>query len=434
MTTELRKALTSSGDGAALNIDDIDMVLHEDLKKLQPLTELISVTQSEGKTHDYRVRSSHPQGWFEGENTGATVKNGVYVRKTVSLKIGRIWGSVTGFARAVTRRFLDALEEEVSGALEGMADLHEFGLLYGASNDVSFTGDAYQYSGVLPRLYSYAPDNVIDGGGAKVTLDMLDQVLAKAAGFRQVRKDPSLWAMGLRMKQIVDGLQTKVQLPLQTATLADGKIEMAAYGGRGIFETDYLVPESATTSPACTGVIAAGGSLPAATYNYRISSVTMYGEQVAGTASANVTSASTNNTADLTWTADATAMNYMIWRRVGAGDYQLLDIIPAKTYDADGKVNGTVASYSDTGARSLITQVMPLETGEQHIVFLNIDPQRGVQFKGLIDDMGDPVDTMVQFVELGRTKDSFDFFLKTYNTVKVPYSNLIAELRHVKLA
>lgn len=432
MATELRKALESTGDGDALNLDDIDMSLHEELLRLQPLAEILSVRQAEGKTHEYRVRTSHPQAWFEGESTGATVQNGVYARKTVQLKIQRIWGSVTGFAKAVTRRFINALEEEVNGSLQGMADLLEYGALFGTSDDIGFTGDPYQYSGILPQVFAYAPGNVIDAAGAKVTLSMLDQALIKALGNRQTRNDPALWFMGQNMKAVVDGLQTKVQMSIQTASYADGKIEMDAYGKRGIFETDYLVPESVTSSPDATGVIAAGGSLPAATYQYKIASVTMYGEQVPGAATANVVSATTNNTANLTWTADPAARLYMIFRNVGGGTFYLIDIIPAKTYDADGKVNGTKASYSDTGRTA--TTIKPLAAGEQQIVLLNVESgQRGAKFMGLVDDMGEQVDAMTSFVELGRTKDSFDYFLKSYLALKLPYKNLVSVIRHVKL-
>lgn len=429
--SELRKALTSSGDGAALVPYDLDAVLHDELLKIQPLAEIMEVLQAEGKTHEYNVRSSHPQAWFEGENTKSDDQNGAYQRKSVQLKIQRIWGSVTGFAQAVDDRFIDALATEITGSLEGMSDLMEYGSLFGAAPG-EFTGDAYQYSGILPIVYGLAPDNVIDAGGNKVTLDDLDAAIAKAATSRNVRNDPRLWLMSVRMKQVVDGLQTKVQLPLTTVTLADGKLEMAAYGKAGIFETDFLASDG-YTSPACTGVIAAGGSLPAATYKYRISAVTMYGEQVAGTASANVISATTDNKANLTWTALAAAKLYMIWRNVGGGDYKLLDIIPAKTYDANGKVNGSVEAYTDDGTRSLIN-VKPLETGEQTIALLNVNPIRGAAFVGMVDDMGRQIGKLTNFVELARVKDSYDYFLKSYMALRSVHPNVHAVIRHAKLA
>jgi len=434
ISTELKKALVSSGDGAALQPYDLDPFLHEELLKLQPLLELMDVIQAEGKTHEYNVRSSHPAAWFEGETAPANQQSGAYVRKTVSLKIQRIWGGVTGFAQTVDEGFIDALALELEGSLEGMANTFEYGALFGTANDIGFTGDAYQFSGIIPRVFAYAPGNVIDAGGNKITLDDMDAALAKVQGFRQVRNDPKLWMMGLRMKQIVDGLQTKVQLPLTQAELADGKIVMDAYGKAPILESDFVVPASTSTSPAVTGTKAAGGSLADGVYLYQISSVTLFGEQIAGTADGDTTE-TTNNTVNLTWTADANAKLYMIWRKKDSEDYKLLDIIAAKTYDSAGTVNGSVESYSDTGARdSSLIAVKPLLTGEQQIVLVDVNPNRGAAFVGKIDSRGQRIDKLVTFQELAMTKDSYDYFLKSYLALRLVHPNLVAVIRHAKLA
>jgi hypothetical protein len=431
--SELKKALTTSGDGAALVPYDLDPMLHEELLKLQPLAQILSIIQAESKTHEYNARTSHPLAWFEGENTPANNKTGVYQRKNVMLKIQRIWGSVTGFAQKVDEKFINALAEEVTGSLEGMANVFEYGVLWGTSNDIGYTGDAYQYSGLIPRIFKYAPQNVVDGGSNKIGLDELDSLIAKIARHRQTRNDPRLFMMGLEMKQVVDGLQTKVQLPLREVTLADGRVEMDAYGRTPIFETDFLVPEASTTSPTVAGTIGAGGALPAATYQYKLASVTVYGEQVAGAASGNIISASTNNTANLTWTPDANAVEYMLFRNEGGGTFYLLDIIPALTYDADGKVNGTVAAYADTGAKTIST-IKPLAAGEENVLAVNINPARGLAFLGMIDDMGRQVDSLTSFVELARVKDSYDYMLKSYLAARLVYPNLASVLRHVKKA
>lgn len=432
--SELKKALTTSGDGADLPIPQFDMSLHEELLKLQPLLEILKVEQADGLTHEYRARTSHPQAWFEGELTPQNQKNNAYTRKSVQMKIQRIWGGVSGFTQRVNAKFINTLEEELTGSLEGMANLIEFGMLHGAANDIGFTGDAYQYSGLLPRLYAYAPANVVDAGGDKITLTDLDAAIAKIARHRQTKTDPRMFMMGLEMKQVVDGLQTKVQLPLNGVTLADGRIAMAAYGNTPIFETDYVVPEASTPSPTVSGSIAAGGALAAGTYTYKIASVHFTGEQVAGTASGNIVAATTNLTADLTWTADPNAVQYMVFRNVGGGAFALIDIIPALTYDAAGTVNGYVESYSDAGAKSPITQVKPLAAGEESIVVMNTSPQRGLSVLGLVDDMGQKVDTLLNFVELARVRDSYDYMLKGYLAAKLVYPNLASVIRHAKKA
>jgi len=430
--TELRKALVSTGDGAALLPYDLDPVLHEELLKLQPLLELLDVVQAEGKTHEYTVRSSHPLGWFEGEVTPANSRNGVYVRKSVALKILRNWGSVSGFAQKVDEKFIDALTAELQASLEGMANIFEFSALFGIANDIGFTGDAYQFSGILPRVYAYAVGNVVDAGGDKISLADLDEAYALANGFRGVRNDPAFWMMGMRMKQVVDGLQTKVQMPLSSVMLADGKLEMAAYGKAPILESDFVVPATSTTSPTAVGTKAAGGSLADGAYLYKIASVTAYGEQVAGTADGDTTE-TTNNKINLTWTHDDAALAYMIFRNVDAGAYGLLDIIPALTYDSAGTVNGVVEAYTDDGTRTPVA-VKPLATGEQIITYINANPLRGAAMVGMIDDMGRQVQGLVSFVELARIKDSYDFMLKSYAALRLVHPNLVSVIRHAKLA
>ncbi len=430
---ELRKALTTANAPDLLPYD-LEQTLHDELLNLQPLAQMMSVLQAEGLTHEYRFKTAHPIGWFEGEETRGADQQGAYTRKSVQLKISRMWGSVTGFAQTVDERFINALAEEVSGAVMGMSDLFEYGVMYGCSNDIGFTGDAYQYSGILPRLYAYAPENIIDAGGVKVTLDMLDKAIAVAHKHRQTRNDPSMWLMGLRMKQVVDGLQSKVMIPLQSTVLADGKIEMPAYYKRPIYETDYVVP-TGTVSPTPTAALAAGGTLSTANaLQYRISSVTAYGEQVGSVASGSVTPSAGNLTVNLTWTADPAAKLYMVFRKDGAGAFKLLDIIPALTYDASGKVNGARTTYSDTGAITALKAVKPLEQGEEHICLFNIQPNRGAAIMGKVDDMGRQVDRLIQFVELARVKDTYDFMLKNYSTLRLVYPNLLTSIRHVKTA
>lgn len=432
MTTEIKKALTSV-DAVALIPENLDPVLKEELLNLAPLLELVKIEPAEGKTHEYDVQTSHPRGWFEGESAAGTNQKGVYVRKTVSLKIIRIWGEVTGFAQRVTAKFINALEKEVMNSLEGMADAMEWMLMYGVADDYDWTGDAYQASGILPIVYSEAPTNVHDFAGAKITLTALDDMLYDIGRYRGVRNDPRIFLMGSKMKQVVDGLQTKVQLPLQNVELLDGRLTMRAYGDTPIYESHYVAPQSTSTSPDTTsGTPASGGAFAAADYNWRIASVTADGEQVAGAKIGSDVTVTLNQKVTVAWTADANALAYMIFRQAGgAGDFVLVDIIAAKTYDANGDVNGTVASYVDLGSQSLTTQVTPLETGEQIIVALNLNPDRCLGIRSLYDDMGESVE-MFNFVELARTKDAYGYFIKTYVAPRVVHPNLISVTRNVK--
>jgi len=41
---------------------------------------------------------------------------------------------------------------------------------------------------------------------------------------------------------------------------------------------------------------------------------------------------------------------------------------------------------------------------------------------------------MVSYVPLARVKDTYDYMIKSYLALKLPYPNLVAQIRHAKLA
>jgi hypothetical protein len=432
--TMLRKALTSA-DTANLRSEDLDPVLHEELVEKQPLLSLFDVEAASGKVHEFRKISSHPKGWFEGESTPANAREGSYSRETVQLKILRNWGEVTGFNQAVTAKDLDILALEIDLSLQGLADIIEWSTLYGVADDEDFTGDPYMYTGLLAKIYSDASANVVDGGGNKLTLAELDSML-DLIDYRGTEGDPKFFIMSNAMKQISDGLQTQVQMNIQSAQLFDGKITMGTYDGIPIFKTNMVK----SSDSGVTGLAAANGTnvtsgAANAEYGYRVSSITFAGEQVA-VAEAAVTPTA-NYSVVLSWTADADAYAYMIWREPAAGGgHDLRDIIPAKTYDSAGTVSGNVTGYTDTdfSASSVNEYVQCLETGEQMIILANASNRNGASYMGMVDSMGASISSMVSYVPLARTKDSYDFMLKSYLAMKIVNPLLFSVLRHVKLA
>jgi len=246
--------------------------------------------------------------------------------------------------------------------------------------------------------------------------------------------DPKFFTMAGNMKTVVDGLQTKVQMLVSSAELFDGKFTMGTYDGLPIFKTNMV--KSGTSGVTGLGAADGGGSGTGAlneVYGYRVASVTFEGEQVA-VAEETVTPTA-DHEVDVTWTADADAYAYMIFREptTGAAGHKLVDIIPAKTYDSAGTVNGVVELWVDTDFSVEIAEVEPLETGEQIILLSNASNRNGASYLGMVDSMGVAVDSMVSYVPLARTKDSYDFMLKSYLTMKIVNPALFAVLRNVKI-
>lgn len=432
---QLRKALLqSTGDGVALIPQDLNPMLVEYLGRLSPLYNLIPTKQAEGRTHEYTARVALPSAWFEGEITTPSPVSSGYQRKGVQLKILRISGGVSGFQQAASRRFIDALETEITGSMEGFANALEWSTIYGDAD-----ADAYQYSGIDTFLRNdpVAQKSVDNGGNfldvnGVVDLSVLDAMVDVAHATRNADRDMKVFIMSQQMISKVSGLQTRVNREVPMVEF-EGGFRVATYRGIPVLPTSYVRPSSVTTSPTVSAAAAAGGALPTATYYYRIASVTDLGEQVVGT-SASAASASTNNTINLTWTADPNAKLYKIYRGDSASNTALLDVIAAKTYNGEGAVSGNVTSYSDTGAKTPNTAIRPLGAGEEQIMLVNVNRDRGVHYVGMLSPLGEPVNTFVSYIPLATRKSAFEYMIEAFMALIVPNPSLHVIARRAKIS
>jgi hypothetical protein len=441
--SQLKKALTaSSASGTALIPEDLEPLIRANLLELSPLTSMIPVIRADGNIHRVVRRTAHnSNAWFEGEMTDASYSQSTYARRSVEMKILRTHGQASDFQVSAARSFTDVMADEIESATEGLADLFEYSTLWGVSDDVGFTGDAYQYTGLYGWLLNdAAATNVIDSD-AVITLTNLDNMLDITMNkYRNVRDMQWVFIMSPQMNSKVTGLQTLIRRAVPTITF-EGGFEMETYRGVPILKSGFVRPASTTTSPAVTAAVAGTGggfALGDGLYRYKIASVTLYGEQLAGTADSDTVTTATHDTVDLTWTADANAKLYAIYRTLaGEADdddnYDLIDVIAAKTYNSDGSVNTDVDSYSDTGLTGK-SEVHPLESGEEVIFLAAIGQRQGMARPVLTPELGEPMDALVNYVPLVETTDSMQFRLKSYHAVQVPWGSLQGVIRRAKLA
>lgn len=431
---ELRKALvTTTSSGQALLPEDLEPAILEYLQYQSPLFRLMERGKAASKTHEFTVRTAIPNAWFEGELTPNNFQASTYERKSVQLKILRVWGRVSGFAQRMTEEFVNALETEVIGSMESFADLFEFGVMYG--NDV----DAYQFSG----LDTYIAEDTtaqksVDLGGnvvdvnAVLTLDDMDAMLDAVEKYRGTEQDRKVFIASPQMISKISGLQTKINREVQMIEF-EGGFRMATYRGVPLLPSSFVRPAATTTSPTVTATAAAGGSLADDEYFYVISSVTNYGEQIAGVEDS-ATTATTNNSVTLTWTADANAKLYKIYRGLSTGVWTLLDTIAAKTYDGEGTVSANVATYTDDGSKTPVSAIVPLESGEENIFLANLDVRRGASVLGNISPLGTPQENFLSYIPLATTRSSYDYMIESFMAVKLPYAHLHAVARRVRTA
>ena len=438
--SELRKALTaSSASGTALIPEDLEPMIRANLLELSPLTSMVPLVRADANYHRVVRRTAHnDSAWFEGEMTDASYDQSTYARRSVEVKILRTHGQVSDFMVSSSRSFTDVMVDEIESATEGLADLFEYSTVWGFGDDLPHSGDAYQYSGIYAwALEDGNTDSILDLDGT-VTLTAMDSVMdATMHAYRNVRDMQWLWLMSPQMNSKVTGLQTLIRRAVPTLTF-EGGFEMETYRGVPILKTGFTRPAGTTTSPAVTAAVAGTGggfALGDGLYRYKIASITLYGEQVAGTADSDTVTTATHDTVDLTWTADANAKLYAIYRTLaGEADaddnYDLIDVIAAKTYNADGSVNTSVAAYSDTGLTG-DSNVHPLASGDEHIFLVGLGQRQGVSRPVLVPEIGEPMDALVNYVPLTETTDSLQFRLKSYHTLQVPWGQLQGMIRRV---
>jgi hypothetical protein len=424
---ELRRALTTTTGGVENVIpEDLEPTLIEMLLKVSPLLALLPKKRADGKTHEVALRTAIPSAWVEGELATPNYTSSTYDRKSVQLKITRAAGGVSNFAQASAASFIDLLTQEINGSLEGIASTLEFLNMWGN------TGDAYQYDG-LDKLIS-EDGNVIDHDGV-VTLALLDDMLDTIEQYRGVSRDRKIWVMSAQMLSKISGLNTRIGMDLDTLEFEDG-FRMKAYRQIPIVTAPYVRPLSATTSPTVSAAAGAGtGTLATGTWRYKIASVTVDGEQVAGTA--DDVAVTGPDDVDLTWTADTNAKLYKIYRTAVNGadadaNYSLLATISAKTYDSNGNVTANVASYTDTGALTLNTSVHPLAAGDETIWLIDIDEGRGASMLYLPNAQGNAAgQNWVRYLPLGRTRSSQDYLIETFTALQLPQPETCVVARRV---
>lgn len=371
------------------------------------------------------------------ELSEADFRSATYELKDVALKVLRAWGGVSSYTQALTSQFVNALQEQISASISGVAQTMEWGMWYGNS------ADAYQFNGVEAFVNADTTAKAAIGnggsnyavGGAAIALSNLDAMLDKARSFNGAMSDSWMFLMSQPMQSRVSALQTRVTRQVGSYKM-EGGFEMETYRGVPIMTTQIFTPLSTSTSPAPSGSAVAGGALTAGTYYYAISSVTLNGEQKASAASSGVTTATTNLTARLTWTADANARLYKIWRGTTntVSAMNLVAVIPALTYDGVGNISGALATWDDTGATAN-TALVPLTSTDEIVGLINITPgERGNRMVGGISPLGEALDSYLSYVPLATTNGSYKFMLEGFMALRVTYPECNIVARNVRSA
>lgn len=412
--------------------EDLEPILVDLSKRLAPLLKFVKVGEANGITHSFNQQITSSKAEFEGDLAVTRQRGFTTQRASVGLKILRAGDGVSHFAESATRKQIRLFKKAVMDATKGMGWAMEQAIVWGWGKDAAATknGDIYAYGGLDQNVTT----NLVDFVSAKVTLDLLDNLMDKVKVRGYVEMGQLLFIMSPRMLSVASGLyNNRYNVPLPKIDVAAG-MRMESYRRIPILETSYCAP-TATMGTVTAAKDATVGLLEAKTYKYKVSYINLDGEQAH---CAEVTQAAdADDSIKLSWTAITDAEVYKIYRTAGdgAGDTEkLLITIPAKTYDGNGTVTGTVASYVDGLADASIETQIPLTIADEVIFLVNTDPDNSIELESLMNDEGEKVNNLIQYTELGKTKSAKDFLMESFQALAVKGERYNSYARRVKLA
>ena len=421
----LRKALTSvSPGGGPLISENLETTITNEMVRLVPELAVPEYKYDPQSVHSFnRIVSLPAAGSAMGENSTTPTRSSSIQRDSVSLKVLKRKGSVTGFLKAAAKKNYDAQEVEIENHLQAFANDLATYMLYGNADADSYTFDGLDkfiasyrqnetYGGTVPTTFSEL-NGMIDssnrkkGGAHRRVFEMSPELLTKYSElYTQVRDNRSAVREGSNVIQIDGGwrLQTYRDIPIieSTQTRPQGQMGAVAYADAG-----------------------SGGAIPDGQRFFQVAPVTWDGEQIA---SAEVNGTSTNaDTITLSWTAYDGAMFYKIYASNATGTETLVKIISAFTYDGNGTISTSVTSVVFTSepltadSNSVPTHMqsdVPLNyTGgvpPELVMLWDLDPFQGLGKIAYTNDDGNRLDGIASIIPLAKTDDTDDFLIKSY--------------------
>jgi hypothetical protein len=411
---QLREELTLALDtasGAALIPEDLDDIIVDLVKKQAPLAAMLSVNPANGKTHEFNRLTDLPVARAEGENAKSDSTNSTYERDSVPLKIIRAKGSVSGFQQAASKKYVNSFQTEIVNAAKSMGYSVEGYLLWGSA-----AADQYQYSGANKVIQS---NRIEFGDVAALSLldDMIDPIEERGA-----LADKKVFILSPQMISRISSLDPTVRKNIAAVEFAGGR-RMQHYRDIPLLPSSYTRPVS-KMQPITLASAGTGGNMePAGSYRYRVAAVTLFGEQWASD-SKPITLTAGHTKCQVTWPTVLNAIQFRIYRTIegGAeGEEKLVAVIAGCEYSGDGTPGAAITTYLDANPDTVVETskdyalVKDGAVGDEVIFLMNLDPDNSVELEGLVNEQGERMSSLVQYIPLAVTRDAMDFMLVSYH-------------------
>jgi hypothetical protein len=414
LTYRLREQMLLALDSTAgepLIPESLDDIIVDLVKKQAPLTAMLTVNQANGKTHEFNRLTGLPVARAEGENADTAGTNSSYQRDSVPLKIVRAKGSVSGFQQAASKKYINSFQTEIVNAAKSMGYSIEGYVLWGDA-----AADIYQYSGANKAIQS---NRIEYGDTAELALldEMIDPVEEKGA-----LADKKVFILSPQMISRLSSLDPTIRKNIAAVEFAGGR-RMHHYRDIPLLPSSYTRPVSKMADITLASGGPGGNMEPGGAYRYRVSAVTIFGEQWASD-SKDITLTAGHTKCQVSWTPVANAILYRVYRTIegGAeGEEKLVAVVPGCTYKSDGTPELPITAYIDANPDTVVEAasdyalVKDSEGGDEVIFLMNLDPDNSVEIEGLLNEQGEKMDALIQYIALAKTKDTDDFLLLSYH-------------------
>ena len=442
----LQKALTSGAvSGGPLIAEHLETVITNQLVRLVPELAVPEYKYDPQSVHEFnRITALPTPGSAMGEASVTPTRQSSMARATVTLKVCKRKGSVTGYLRAASKKNYDAVEVEIENHLQAFGNDFAIYMLYGNRNADTYTFDGLDYFIATQRT------NEVLGGIVPANLSSLDNMI-DSSNRRKGSPHRRAFVMSPEMLTKYSGLYTQVR-DNRSAIREGSKVIEIDGGWRLQTYRDIPILESSATRPQgqMGAVVAAhaggGGTIPDDQRFFRVAPVTWDGEQIAS-AEVSDTSA-TSDTVTLTWTAYTGALLYKIYASDATGTEVLVDIISAFTYDGNGTITGNVTSHTWTGVEPLTANANAVPAHMQadrplsyiggvppEVVFLwDLDPHQGMGKVAYTNDDGNRLDGLATIIPLAKIEDTDDFLIKAYAALIDSFEATSAMHRGLRIA
>ena len=355
--SEIREALTAAGASPFVP-KLIDPTLVEYQRRFAPWCRSIPTKKVNSTQYFFNTRTVVVSGGAVPDGGARPVSTSTYQQGSFNMTHIQAVGSVTGYAQAVTTDLIDLRATEVNGAIKGYYwDVETF---MGWGNSLSTANGAQpQFDGLDTQISQFSAggsQNVIDYAGKSLTLSTLDELMVMVSGnsAQPVQGASWMYVMSVSAEARVAQLLTSQQR-FDTVEVAAGLI-VATYKRIPLVPSSFLSTLGYSVGTVTAATSTTGGTLPAATYYYRLSAVVArQGEILPSVEVSQATSGSTSaNTLSFTAPTGQDGLGtqlYKVWRSTAAGAETFL-----------GYCDSTVGLQSDQVTPVYVNQIVDTGT------------------------------------------------------------------------